>query len=878
MPDSHQPLGSARAHELRIHGVAATPHWAMLGPPEQVACRPDPDLTVWKQRPEDLERRPVRAYRWSNLTSGKRHHALWILFTPFTFANVAGWMMLPVQDVQLNATDDGQVDAHHMHQDRPVGRGWGTRWICLFVRLAALLVTLILVNFIALIVVDLGAWQAADANPWWVAGSVVGVAVIMGVVTRVSWPRRRTKSLPPPKLWDDDQMEDPVGYAGLHHGQWRMWDSPGLIARLSLIHLAASWAALSWILAQALNSMGGPAWTVGLASTMLLLPVVLLALLSLGDGRRPRGWLTSAVRWAPPFALTVLVFVGGLLVSRLGDVAPLPSSVLPGVRGAGAGIAGGLVVVLAAATLVQWLASRGYRIVARAVWNLPGLMLVAAGIASAFGAGLVWLAAAPLARRGSGVVCGAAVPGADGERCAIEVGTTVDWLAVGVFWTVTAIALVTGIRFAQERATVKTDAQEPPFQIALARLVVGAPRLVGFLTCLTAAAVVGVVGYEMVVGLPPAEQLTGVELSIPWFVGLSMAAALASLLVASWLTVKEDSCSPFAPRVSLLTLALFAVPAIFVVVAPLLPLPGGAGWPPVTLGGLVTGLLIVAVARLIWAISPRAALVSLAVFGVLVVFGQLGWLGWTGLPADAARTHLAFARYTGLVLPAMFIGWRVIVGGLRNENTRRQVGILWDVGTFWPRWFHPYAPPTYSDRAVTDFADLIANEARPRHGVLVAGHSQGSVIAAASLLLLPQPRTVRDGSVLPVDSEAWQRIALLTFGSPLGGLYAEFFPAYVNAAALEQLAKLLRNNEATQDDRDWIRWVNFRRVSDAIASAPTAGTPPLKPRTDSCLTAVDRDAWVDPEQRVHSGYWLEKAYKEEADHLVDLIRTEGKQP
>lgn len=37
-----------------------------------------------------------------------------------------------------------------------------------------------------------------------------------------------------------------------------------------------------------------------------------------------------------------------------------------------------------------------------------------------------------------------------------------------------------------------------------------------------------------------------------------------------------------------------------------------------------------------------------------------------------------------------------------NANTRRTVGILWDLGTFWPRATHPLAPPCYSERTMPD--------------------------------------------------------------------------------------------------------------------------------------------------------------------------------
>ncbi|MEK8106905.1 hypothetical protein NKG94_20475 [Micromonospora sp. M12] len=61
-----------------------------------------------------------------------------------------------------------------------------------------------------------------------------------------------------------------------------------------------------------------------------------------------------------------------------------------------------------------------------------------------------------------------------------------------------------------------------------------------------------------------------------------------------------------------------------------------------------------------------------------------------------------------------------------------------------------------------------------RHsGVLLCGHSHGSALLALAVLRLP-PR-VR------------QRVALLTYGSPLDRLYARLFPAYLNEEVLRKV-------------------------------------------------------------------------------------------
>src|SRR4029450_8339016 len=66
-------------------------------------------------------------------------------------------------------------------------------------------------------------------------------------------------------------------------------------------------------------------------------------------------------------------------------------------------------------------------------------------------------------------------------------------------------------------------------------------------------------------------------------------------------------------------------------------------------------------------------------------------------------------------------------GAYGNGHLRRLVGILWDIGTFWPRAAHPLAPPCYAERTVPDLLIRM----RPVHAsgglVRLSGHSQGRV-------------------------------------------------------------------------------------------------------------------------------------------------------
>ena len=125
----------------------------------------------------------------------------------------------------------------------------------------------------------------------------------------------------------------------------------------------------------------------------------------------------------------------------------------------------------------------------------------------------------------------------------------------------------------------------------------------------------------------------------------------------------------------------------------------------------------------------------------------------------------------GLVLPAMMA---FLYSAWSDPTKRRTIGVLWDVGTFWPRSYHPLSPPCYTERAVPELQRrmwwLHDNGGR----VMLVAHSQGAVLATAALV---QPGCHPDGD----------HPALITFGSPVCKLYSWGFPAYFDHDLLEPL-------------------------------------------------------------------------------------------
>lgn len=228
----------------------------------------------------------------------------------------------------------------------------------------------------------------------------------------------------------------------------------------------------------------------------------------------------------------------------------------------------------------------------------------------------------------------------------------------------------------------------------------------------------------------------------------------------------------------------------------------------------------------------RAALTDVAPWLVGIVSGATLLLG-TGAVAGAwasgevpgkafgdSHPFVESAAETAQALGSWLIGFGFILfvtlgrRAYRDASARRTIGILWDVGTFWPRAAHPFAPPCYAERAVPDLTWRMCTWTDRTGGRLViSGHSQGSVLAAAAVWQLP--------------AATRRRVALLTYGSPLERLYGRWFPAYFGPVALRELRSEVHC------------WRNLWRRTDPI------GGPVLVP-AEGDHPPVDRDALKDP--------------------------------
>jgi hypothetical protein len=187
----------------------------------------------------------------------------------------------------------------------------------------------------------------------------------------------------------------------------------------------------------------------------------------------------------------------------------------------------------------------------------------------------------------------------------------------------------------------------------------------------------------------------------------------------------------------------------------------------------------------------------------------------------------------------------------RNERVRRTVGIIWDVVTFWPRAAHPLGPPCYAERAVPELVHRATWLATEQGGVILSGHSQGSVLCAATVLQLPP--------------EARARTALLTYGSPLARLYERAFPAFFNANVRAEIAGAV----AGPDDRP--RWINLWRRTDPIGGPVGVGDCKLTDPASFGPLPGDR---LPPAPAGHSGYQLTQQFGKAVDELLDHLTGE----
>lgn len=132
--------------------------------------------------------------------------------------------------------------------------------------------------------------------------------------------------------------------------------------------------------------------------------------------------------------------------------------------------------------------------------------------------------------------------------------------------------------------------------------------------------------------------------------------------------------------------------------------------------------------------------------------------------------------------------------------------------------------------------------------LVISGHSQGSVLAAAAVWQLPA-RTRR-------------RVALLTYGSPLERLYGRWFPAYFGPDCLDGL------------HREVPCWRNLWRATDPIGGwVLRGGDVDRGPLLDPVAYGRTREHPLPDPVLGHSDYQADPAFAEERAGLLDRLAT-----
>lgn len=245
-------------------------------------------------------------------------------------------------------------------------------------------------------------------------------------------------------------------------------------------------------------------------------------------------------------------------------------------------------------------------------------------------------------------------------------------------------------------------------------------------------------------------------------------------------------------------------------------------------------------------VTDRAALV-LAVTTLIVVVAASLAVATGRDPGGLRLGHRAddWAGPASWVLGLLPVVAVIAIARLyRSRALRRVVGAVWDVATFWPRWFHPWSPPAYGEAVVPQLGGRL--EALTEKGrVILSAHSQGSALAVATLA--------------SADREVASRVALLTHGSPLHRLYARYFPEYVSVELMAAIADALP------------AWINLWRVTDFIGGPiPALGVEDVEV-FDPPSSRPPAPGEPRPRPSRHSDYDQTEEYRTALARLAELL-------
>ncbi|MCL1599936.1 MAG: hypothetical protein M3112_00190 [Actinomycetia bacterium] len=198
------------------------------------------------------------------------------------------------------------------------------------------------------------------------------------------------------------------------------------------------------------------------------------------------------------------------------------------------------------------------------------------------------------------------------------------------------------------------------------------------------------------------------------------------------------------------------------------------------------------------------------------------------LPSGYLSAIIGFATWA--------IGF-VVVGSMWAVRTakdslplRQAFGMLWEVMSFFPRRFHPLAPPCYAERAVIDVRDRLIWLGKEEAKTIVVAHSEGTMITFAALIsLCPIVREVPGGPLITVEhpqptGNELSNLAWVTYGCMLNRLFGRAWPDQLRAVDMRRLKVYLDEPELDLPEDPFPpaligrlpRWMNFGRYTDYL--------------------------------------------------------------
>lgn len=221
----------------------------------------------------------------------------------------------------------------------------------------------------------------------------------------------------------------------------------------------------------------------------------------------------------------------------------------------------------------------------------------------------------------------------------------------------------------------------------------------------------------------------------------------------------------------------------------------------------------------------------MAVAGPVLVWLAFVFIGWRLVSVSDGWRSLAvvIVHILGAVLTIWFV-----TGGAGGGRLTQILSSIADVLGFWPVRSHPLAGLSYRQPVVEDLRIRIREQqaAVPDEVVVLVGHSQGSVLAAWTIV------GPREGEQDPPTA---QTVHLVTCGSPLQSLYGTFFTRTFSQAFFQRVTS------------DAAGWVNVWRDTDPIATAIPGARNEKVPDTE--LVRGHSDYWVEPVQIERIAAW-----------------------